>query len=116
MGRGKRLGVATVRLFIAVFIAVFIAAVAGAEPAGNNGFVPITVGDRGGEASVVVESGDHLWKISQTHLDRVLGRRARAEEVAPYWVAVIDANRDRIRSGDPDLIYPGEVITLPQRN
>jgi nucleoid-associated protein YgaU len=26
---------------------------------------------------------------------------------------VIEANRDRLRSGDPDLIYPGEEIILP---
>jgi hypothetical protein len=25
----------------------------------------------------------------------------------------VDANRGRIRSGDPDLIYPMEQITLP---
>ena len=29
------------------------------------------------------------------------------QEVANYWVVVIEANRSRVRSGDPDLIYPG---------
>jgi nucleoid-associated protein YgaU len=34
--------------------------------------------------------------------------------VAPYWRAVIDANRDRLAvPGDPDLILPGQVIVLP---
>ncbi len=33
--------------------------------------------------------------------------------MANYWVVVIEANRSRVRSGDPDLIYPGEVIVLP---
>jgi nucleoid-associated protein YgaU len=27
---------------------------------------------------------------------------------------VIEANRDHLRSGDPDLIYPGESIVLPR--
>jgi hypothetical protein len=26
---------------------------------------------------------------------------------------VIKENRGRLRSGDPDLIYPGEVVLLP---
>jgi nucleoid-associated protein YgaU len=26
---------------------------------------------------------------------------------------VIEANRANLRSGNPDLIFPGEVITLP---
>jgi nucleoid-associated protein YgaU len=61
----------------------------------------------------VVEPGDHLWKISETEVARRLGRSARPDEVAPYWLSVIDANRDSLHSGDPDLIYPGESITLP---
>lgn len=62
---------------------------------------------------VTVVSGDHLWKISDRHLSRQLGREAANEEVSPYWRLVIGANRDTIRSGDPDLIFPGEIITLP---
>jgi nucleoid-associated protein YgaU len=65
------------------------------------------------EPSVVVTSGDHLWKISQSHLDRVLGRPATVDEVVAYWRSVIEANRERLQSGDPDLIYPGEVVLLP---
>jgi hypothetical protein len=26
---------------------------------------------------------------------------------------VVEANRERLRSGDPDLIYPGETVVLP---
>lgn len=56
-----------------------------------------------------VEKGDHLWKISATHLDRY----SPDQPVAPYWVEVIEVNTPHLRSGDPDLIYPGEVIELP---
>lgn len=59
--------------------------------------------------SVVVESGDHLWKISARHL----GPEATDGEIAPYWLEVVEANTPNLRSGDPDLIYPGEVVELP---
>lgn len=58
---------------------------------------------------VVVVRGDHLWKISERHLDAT----APGSRVTPYWLEVIDVNRPNLRSGDPDLIFPGEVIALP---
>jgi nucleoid-associated protein YgaU len=61
----------------------------------------------------VVKPGDHLWKISESHLEVILDRPAQPGEIDPYWRVVIESNRDRLISGDPDLIYPGEVITLP---
>ncbi|NNC93050.1 MAG: hypothetical protein HKN80_11235 [Acidimicrobiia bacterium] len=67
------------------------------------------------ERRVTVRRGDHLWGLSEQHLQRVLGRASLGEhEIARYWVQVIAANRDVIRSGDPDLVHPGEVITLPR--
>lgn len=63
----------------------------------------------GSEGSVVVEAGDHLWKISARHL----GPGVADREVAPYWKEVITVNTPHLRSGDPDLIYPGEVVRLP---
>lgn len=59
--------------------------------------------------TVVVEKGDHLWKISARHLDE----HASNGEIAPYWRRVVDINTPRLRSGDPDLIYPGEIVHLP---
>ena len=64
--------------------------------------------------SVVVRRGDHLWSLSERHLAQVLGRSDLGEhEIARYWVRVIETNRGTIRSGNADLIYPGEVIELP---
>ncbi|MDF1718752.1 MAG: LysM peptidoglycan-binding domain-containing protein [Antarcticimicrobium sp.] len=51
--------------------------------------------------AVTVQKGDTLWAIS----------RARYGEGILY-VRVFEANRDRIR--DPDLIYPGQVFTIPE--
>jgi nucleoid-associated protein YgaU len=51
--------------------------------------------------SVTVQKGDTLWAISRDRFgDGVL------------YVKLFDANRELIR--DPDLIYPGQVFTVPQ--
>jgi len=47
-----------------------------------------------------VKAGDSLSKIAQ----RELGDASR-------WHAIYDANRDKI--SDPDLIHPGQVLTMP---
>ena len=65
------------------------------------------------EIEVVVRSGDHMWALAEQRLSDVQGRGASDSEVALYWLRVIAANLPRIRSDDPDLIYPGEVLVLP---
>ncbi|WP_320179733.1 LysM peptidoglycan-binding domain-containing protein [Roseovarius pacificus] len=50
--------------------------------------------------AVTVQPGNTLWEIS----------RERYGE-GPMYVRIFEANRDRIR--DPDLIYPGQVFTVP---
>jgi nucleoid-associated protein YgaU len=50
--------------------------------------------------AVTVQTGDTLWAIS----------RARYGDGVLY-VKVVEANRDSIK--DPDLIYPGQVFTIP---
>lgn len=61
---------------------------------------------------VVVRRGDHLWRLAVRELRRS-GRHPDVHEVAAYWRRVVERNRDRIASGDPDLIVPGEVVVLP---
>lgn len=65
---------------------------------------------------LTVVRGDSLWSIAARVLAEArhvpVGRLAPAE-VAGYWVAVVEANRATLRSGDPDLIHPGETIRLP---
>jgi nucleoid-associated protein YgaU len=60
----------------------------------------------------VVQSGDNLWRIARVTLADADGRLTD-RDVARYWRAVIDANRSTLRSGDPSLIYPGEIVSLP---
>ena len=64
----------------------------------------------------MIETGDNLWEVAARHL-AVTTARARGDvgdgEIAPYWLRVCDANRDRLASGDPNLVFPGERVVLP---
>jgi len=51
--------------------------------------------------AVTVQRGDTLWAISRERYGEPL-----------LYVQVFEANRDQIR--DPDLIYPGQVFTMPE--
>lgn len=66
------------------------------------------------ERTHVVEPGEHLWMIARLRLTEFLGRSPSEAEITDFWVEVIRANRGRIRSGNPDLIHPGEIIVLPE--
>ena len=50
---------------------------------------------------VIVQPGNSLWRIAR----RAYGRGVR-------FTIIYLANRDQI--GDPDLIYPGQVFTVPR--
>jgi len=60
-----------------------------------------------------VRSGDHLWSIAEDHMRAVLSRTPSDGELATYWAHLVDVNRGRLRSGDPNLIFPGEIVTCP---
>ncbi|HTZ78367.1 MAG TPA: LysM peptidoglycan-binding domain-containing protein [Stellaceae bacterium] len=53
-----------------------------------------------GSQFLVVQSGDSLWRIAR----RTLGQ-------GPMFTEIYQANRSDI--ADPNLIYPGQVVTLP---
>ncbi len=61
-------------------------------------------------AVVTVRSGDNLWTISRRHLND-LGEDL--DRLPAYWARVVEVNRGLLRSGNPDLIYPGETVLLP---
>jgi hypothetical protein len=67
-------------------------------------------------ATHTVAPGEHLWSIAATHIATSTGRATRhltAAEIAPYWSRLVDMNRQRLRSGNQNLVYPGEVLDLP---
>lgn len=53
--------------------------------------------------TVTVAAGDSLSKIAK----RELGD-------ANKWHAIFEANKDKIK--DPDLIHPGQVLTIPSNS
>jgi hypothetical protein len=64
----------------------------------------------------VVAPGENLWTIAAARVGARSGRapdRLTAAEIAPYWLALCDRNRASIRSGNVSLVYPGEVLQLP---
>jgi hypothetical protein len=64
-------------------------------------------------ARVVVRPGDNLWLIARAALEHDSAARVDDAAVARYWRDLIRANRSTLRSGDPSLVFPGEMITLP---
>ncbi len=63
-----------------------------------------------------VVAGDNLWDLAAARIAEASGRTADQltnADVVVYWVRMCEANRPRLRSGDPSLIFPGEVIDLP---
>ncbi len=56
----------------------------------------------------MVQAGDSLWEIAAALLGPGTGTAAIAREVERLWAL----NADRIGSGDPDLIVPGERLLL----
>ena len=63
--------------------------------------------------SVEVEPGDHLWSIAERHLTQLGTESPSVAAVTRYWIEVIETNRASLASGNPDLIYPGEIVMLP---
>ncbi len=61
----------------------------------------------------LVRAGDNLWLIARETLVAAGHRSPTDIEIAHYWRAVITQNRATLRSRDPSLIYPGEIVTLP---
>lgn len=76
------------------------AAVAIAEPeAATEAIVKLDVSPPA-PVTVTVQPGYTLWRIAKDNFGRGV-----------MYVQVFEANRDKIR--DPDLIYPGQVFTVP---
>ncbi len=63
-----------------------------------------------------VVPGDNLWNIARAQLASATNRdgsQLSEAEIRDYWLKVIDANKNNLRSHDPHWIFPGEIINLP---
>ena len=68
--------------------------------------------------SHVVTAGEHLWSIAADVVAAETGRDAAGlgdGDIAPYWARLVEVNRPTLRSGHPDLVFPGETVVLPPR-
>ncbi len=66
----------------------------------------------------VVQPGDNLWRIAHRQLGQATATGSPQGDIGvlkvrAYWASLVEINRHRLRSGDPDLIYPGEELLLP---
>lgn len=89
-------------------------------PTGGTAPVPSDRTSEPREHRHTVVRGEHLWSIASDQITRVRGGvtpdgdgAPDEDEVADYWRQVVTRNRGQLRSGDPDLIHPGEEIVLP---
>lgn len=64
---------------------------------------------------ITVGDGDSFWTVAERLTSDRLGRPASDDEVLEPWLALIEVNRDRLTDpGDPDLLFPGQVLRLPE--
>jgi hypothetical protein len=65
--------------------------------------------------TLVVQPGQSLWSIAAGEVQQRLEAPPPGGPVGQYWAQLVAANHSRLPvPGDPDLIYPGTVIALPE--
>jgi LysM repeat protein len=67
-------------------------------------------------ATHTVARGEHLWSIAARQVATAIGKPPAdlaPADIAPYWLRVVEVNRPRLHSGNPNLVFPGEVVELP---
>jgi nucleoid-associated protein YgaU len=68
------------------------------------------------DATWTVARGEHLWHIAEQTLAERAGTAEPVSDgaIAEYLARLIDLNRDAlVEPGNPDLIFPGQVVRLP---
>jgi len=89
------------------------------DPIPTIGTVPVAAPGRTDAAvaaaatNYTVVAGDNLWAIAAHRLRESVGTQHSTAVIARYWRRLVAANAGTLRSGDPNLIYPGEVVLLP---
>lgn len=58
------------------------------------------------DGKYVVQKNDSLWSIAEK-------TKGEGQTVEDQWLKILDANKDNLKSGDPDLIFPDERVNVP---
>jgi hypothetical protein len=66
--------------------------------------VPTTSGD----GTYVVKKNDSLWSIAEK-------TKAAGQSTEDQWLKILEANKGKLRSDDPNLIFPDEKISIPNQ-
>jgi hypothetical protein len=66
--------------------------------------VPATSGD----GTYVVKKNDSLWSIAEK-------TKAAGQSTEDQWLKILEANKGKLRSDDPNLIFPDEKISIPNQ-
>ncbi len=64
-------------------------------------------------ATWTVRRGDNFWEVASSVLRARTGEAPTPAQIVRYWSTLITSNEDRIASGNPNLIYPGERFIVP---
>jgi hypothetical protein len=70
---------------------------------------PMKAASMAGAKTVLVHPGDSLWSIAAA----IVGPSASGEEIHAKLVDIWNMNVKRIKTGDPNLIFPGTRLMLP---
>lgn len=60
----------------------------------------------------VVMPGESLWSLAEAAIAST-GAGPDVEAVGSCWVRLVEMNGLRLASGDPDVVWPGEVVDVP---
>ncbi len=68
----------------------------------------------GAQMQHTVRAGESFWAIAVAEVERVTQHQPDLFQVDSYWRTLVQANADRlVHPGNPDLVYPGQVLVLP---
>lgn len=85
-----------------------------AAPQSADGTAPAPSGPPVDADTWTVQPGDHFWSIAERVLADRWQRPPTLAEIDGYWRVLIAGNRTRLADRDnPDLLFPGQILTLP---
>lgn len=62
-----------------------------------------------------VQPGEHFWAKAEAVIAAAWGRAPSDAEMVGYWQHLVETNRPALADpGNPDLIYPGQVFSVPE--